>query len=288
MLGSVALGLAGVAWALVRCWRLAAIGSGYKAKILCTAVFAPATISTRVARRRSRRTLLDSCGSSERTSTAIAVPVLFRWWCLRPGSPFTATGWAARSSRSTHNAQPSGDTSAGRDRPHRTSWTVAATPWPLGKAVELAFTEPNPKRLRRTRAVVVAQHGRLIAERYAPGFDRDSPFAGWSLSKSVMSALMGILIGEGRMSLQDAALWPGWRAPDPRASISIEALLRMRSGLRFSEGYSDLSSAVIEMLFSAPDVGSYAVSRPRSLRPEPSGVHERHHNFSRESCVARR
>jgi hypothetical protein len=137
----------------------------------------------------------------------------------------------------------------------------------LGKAVELAFTEPNPKRLRRTRAVVVAQHGRLIAERYAPGFDRDSPFAGWSLSKSVMSALVGILIGEGRMSLQDAALWPEWRAPDPRASINIEDLLRMRSGLQFSEEYSDLSSDVIEMLFSTPDVVSYAVNRPLTAPP---------------------
>ena len=151
------------------------------------------------------------------------------------------------------------------DDSHR--WPVAATPWPLGKAVELAFTEPNPKRLRRTRAVVVAQHGRLIAERYAPGFDRDSPFAGWSLSKSVMSALVGILIGEGGMSLQDAALWQsGARRIRARRSAS-KISLRMRSGLQFSEEHPDLSSDVIEMLFSTPDVVSYAVNRPLTAPP---------------------
>ena len=267
VLGSVALGLAGVAWALVRFWRLAAIGSAYKAKILCTAVFgaghdldprrAPEVSSDSYWILRFFRAHIDR----DRRSVTVSLAG------LRPRLAVYRNGLGSTLVESTHGSTASPAPLPPVAIAHSHRWTVAATPWPLGKAVELAFTEPSPKRLRRTRAVVVAQHGRLIAERYAPGFDRDSPFAGWSLSKSVMSALIGILIGEGRMSLQDAALWPEWRSPDPRASISIEDLLRMRSGLQFSEEYSDLSSDVIEMLFSTPDVVSYAVNRPLTDPP---------------------
>src|SRR5262249_43574307 len=137
----------------------------------------------------------------------------------------------------------------------------------LHRAVERAFTEPNPKRLRRTRAVVVVQDGELVAEQYAPGFDASMPLPGWSMAKSVLNALVGILIGERRLSLQDTALLPQWQPPDPRAAITIEDLLRMRSGLKFSEVYSNFSSDVIEMLFNQPDTAGYAARQPLNFAP---------------------
>jgi hypothetical protein len=37
--------------------------------------------------------------------------------------------------------------------------------------------------------VVVVYDGRLVAERYAPGFHKDLPLLGWSMAKSVSSAV---------------------------------------------------------------------------------------------------
>jgi CubicO group peptidase (beta-lactamase class C family) len=135
----------------------------------------------------------------------------------------------------------------------------------VNRVVDGAFTEPNPKRRRRTRALLVVRDGEIIAERYAAGFSETTPLAGWSMTKSVLNALVGILVGERRLSLNDRALVPEWQPPDPRAGITLEDLLRMRSGLKFSEVYSDFSSDVIEMLFNRPDAAAYAAAQPLAV-----------------------
>ena len=140
----------------------------------------------------------------------------------------------------------------------------------MQRIVDTAFSEPNPTRQRRTRAIVVLRDGEIIAEQYATGFDAHTRLAGWSMAKSVLNALVGILVGEERVSLQAHALLPEWQPPDPRAAIAIEDLLRMRSGLVFSEAYADFSSDVIEMLFNQPDTAGYA-ARHR-VRPGLTGL----------------
>ena len=67
--------------------------------------------------------------------------------------------------------------------------------------LDWAFAEPDPTRMRRTRAVVVVHDGRVIAERYADGFDADTPQLGWSMAKGVVNALVGVLVKEGRLAL---------------------------------------------------------------------------------------
>lgn len=146
-------------------------------------------------------------------------------------------------------------------------WTTAGGSAPLHAVVERAFSEPDPRRRRRTRAVLVVKDGRIVAEQYAAGFTEATPFPGWSMTKSVVGALIGVLVGEGRLALGDRALLPHWRDGDPRAAITVEDLLRMRSGLAFSERYSDFSSDVIRMLFLETDAAAYAASRPLSAPP---------------------
>ena len=98
----------------------------------------------------------------------------------------------------------------------------------LNDALDEAFSEPDPQHLRRTRAVVVVYNGRIIAERYAPGFSHNTALMGWSMAKSVMNALVGILVREGKLSLQDSALVPEWREPnDPRRNITLDHLLQV-------------------------------------------------------------
>ena len=137
----------------------------------------------------------------------------------------------------------------------------------MQRVVEAAFTEPNPKRLRRTRAIVVLRDGEIVAEQYTAGFDAAMPLPGWSMTKSVLNAIIGILVGEQRLSLTDTALLPEWQPPDARAAITLEDLLRMRSGLKFSELYADFSSDVIEMLFNQPDAARYAARQPLDFAP---------------------
>jgi hypothetical protein len=64
----------------------------------------------------------------------------------------------------------------------------------LKAALDGAFAEPDGKPVRRTHAVVIVHNGRVVAERYAAGFGIDTPVHGWSATKSVNNALLGILV----------------------------------------------------------------------------------------------
>ncbi|MBR9989936.1 MAG: serine hydrolase [Gemmatimonadetes bacterium] len=137
----------------------------------------------------------------------------------------------------------------------------------LDAVVADAFTEPDPEAARRTRAIVIVHHGRIIAERYADGYGPDNRFTGWSMTKSVMNALVGILIAEDALHLQAGGLRPEWRAPeDPRGEITLHDLLTMSSGLGFDESYTPTGAAT-RMLFDAHDAA--AVAAASALVHEP-------------------
>ncbi|MEN8159277.1 MAG: serine hydrolase, partial [Myxococcota bacterium] len=157
-----------------------------------------------------------------------------------------------------------------------------ATPWPRGgagpagespptvrDAIARAFEEPgSPRPLRQTQAVVVAKDGRLIAEQYAPGVDPDAPLLSWSMAKSVVMALIGALVLEGRLDPNAPAPVPEWREPgDPRGAITLDQLLRQSSGLTFDETYGAVND-VSRMLFTRPDTGAFAAAFPLAGPPE--------------------
>jgi CubicO group peptidase (beta-lactamase class C family) len=110
------------------------------------------------------------------------------------------------------------------------------------------------------RAIVVVDHGRIVAERYAAGFSATTPLLGWSMTKTVVAGLVGVLVKEGRLALDQSA---GWTAPDGgRERIRIADLLAMSSGLRFNEAYGDVSD-VTRMLYLQPDMAGFARAQPR-------------------------
>ncbi|MQA31922.1 MAG: serine hydrolase [Luteitalea sp.] len=252
------------AWLLARFWRVTAIGAAYKAKVLASTIFG------------TGRTI-DAGRADEVRADSYRALRLFRAH-VDPGSRSVTVSFLGLRPRTAIYRAGLGATLAPPGGLARQSDILlppaSAPPWPEGggsaelrRVVESAFSEPDPGRLRRTRAVVVVHDGRIVAERYAPGFTASTRLPGWSMTKSVLGALIGILVADGRLSLQDRELLPQWRAPDPRAEIRLEDLLRMRSGLRFSEAYSDLSSDVIEMLFNRPDTATYAADQPLSVAP---------------------
>ena len=70
--------------------------------------------------------------------------------------------------------------------------------------------------------MVVVRDGRVIAERYAPGYDIDTQVLGWSATKSVTNALIGILVRQGRLAVEGPAPIAPWADPrDPRHAISV-------------------------------------------------------------------
>ena len=102
----------------------------------------------------------------------------------------------------------------------------------LAAALDRAFAEPEQPPLRHTRAVVVVKDGRVVAERYAEGYGIDTPILGFSATKSVMSALTGILVRKGALKLDEPVPIAAWQgAGDPGRAITVDHLLRHTAGL---------------------------------------------------------
>ena len=121
----------------------------------------------------------------------------------------------------------------------------------LDEAILGAFDSSMEMDSIRTRAVVVIYKDSLIAEKYAKGIDKDTEILGWSMTKSIVNALIGMLVKEGKMNLDDKALFEHWT--DERKDITLKDMLQMQSGLAFEENYAVVSDAT-EMLFKSEDV----------------------------------
>ncbi len=143
---------------------------------------------------------------------------------------------------------------AGQPTPNPTPVLKAA----LARAFGDDLDQPG-RDLLGTRGVVVVRDGRIVAERYAPGFTVATPQLGWSMSKSVASLLTGVLVAQRKVALSDDRLRPEWT--DDRARITIEDLLRMRSGLAWDETY-DLGTTITAMLYDQSDMASFVASQP--------------------------
>ena len=103
----------------------------------------------------------------------------------------------------------------------------------LARAVDALFTGRAED---ETRAVIVVKDGRIVAERYAAGYRENIRFISWSMAKTVTATMIGMLVADGRLRLDEPAPVPAWQRPgDPRGEITLRHLLQMRSGLRHTE-----------------------------------------------------
>jgi CubicO group peptidase (beta-lactamase class C family) len=141
-----------------------------------------------------------------------------------------------------------------------------------GEVIARAFAQPPE--LGETLAIVVVRGGEVVAEQYGPETGPDTTLISWSMAKSITHALVGLLVRDGKLDVAAPAPVPRWQGvDDPRAAITLDHLLHMRSGLGFVEDYvDDEVSDVIEMLFGsgADDVAAYAETC--SLAHEPGAV----------------
>jgi hypothetical protein len=153
---------------------------------------------------------------------------------------------------------------------------VPATPQ-LAAALDRAFAEPEQPPHRHTRAVVVLKDGHVVAERYAEGFGVDTPILGFSSTKSVISALTGILVRKGALTPDKpvpVAAWQG--AGDVRGAITVDHLLRHTAGLAIGSSLEASLGAAFEpvnrMKFMESDMAFYAESLDLATPPAASGI----------------
>ncbi len=254
-------------WTAWQSHHLAGLGSAFAAKYLCSQVFVAGREAAAVAQEdlpAFRSAVLDRVGwqvdTAHRRVRANILGLGARAAQYRPGLGCTLVldGPPAEVTASPPWPSPPND-----DFPQ-----PASPPPALHRVVDAAFDEPDPSRPRRTRAVLVIHRGHILIERYAPGYDVDTRFPGWSMSKSVLNALIGAAVAEGRLRLDAPAPVAAWSTPgDPRSGITVDHLLRMSSGLAFDEDYDNPLSDVIRMLYGSHDMAAFAAARPVIAAP---------------------
>lgn len=128
--------------------------------------------------------------------------------------------------------------------------------------------------LSETRALLIMHKGRIIAERYAPGYDETTPLISWSMAKTVTATLVGLMVADGRLVLDDPAPVEAWQTPgDPRGAITLRHLLHMASGLDHTEGGGEdkpiYEADTTRMLFmdGRDNVALYAEARQLEAQP---------------------
>lgn len=98
----------------------------------------------------------------------------------------------------------------------------------IDKLINLSFSDDA------TQAVVVIKNGKIISEKYADGFDKDSHGTSWSMAKSYYAALIGISLDRGEINNLDEKVSNYLEYfDDNRSQITIRDLLDMSSGLDF-------------------------------------------------------
>lgn len=271
LIGSLLLvfaGIGGVMWFL---WASADVGAAYSAKLMASAVFVAGRTPESVASEelgiipflkytidREAKTV-SAWTVSQRKKTAVYRDGL--GVAIAHDGDIEALRKQARPELLldlNHLAEqpwPNGDAPAFKARPEGIDEAR------LTKVVDQMFEEPSRFHKRRTRAVLVVYDDVIIAERYAAGYGMDQRWPSWSMGKSILHALYGIAVREGKVDIHaPAPLWPD--AGDPRSSITIDMMLRMSSGLAFGEYDFTPPSDLTSMLFLSPDSGGYAARMP--------------------------
>lgn len=161
------------------------------------------------------------------------------------------------------------------------------TPWPYGegaaqsdalsagrravldKAVAAMLTEASedPAKKTNTNALLVAQDGKLVYERYAANFDRNRPQLGWSMTKTLTALVAGVMERDGKLALDAPVGLSAWQGTN-KAAITWRNLLNMAPGLEWTEGgYAAGEDDTTKMLFSQEDQCTWAAAKPLVAQP---------------------
>jgi CubicO group peptidase (beta-lactamase class C family) len=254
----------GTVWLVARPPELLRVGSGYAAKIVCSNVFiagrdADDVLATDVQAPGNPLLRLMRVSVDHQRSRVHAALLGF---IASNDAVYRGDLGCAVTSRP--------DDGEATRRPQAKPIAQASGPWPDGEEFEssqpvAALLSDNALVGDGMRAVVVVRNGRIVAEAYAPGFSKDMPLLGWSMTKTVNAAILGRVMEDGRLALGDRDLLPQWHG-DGRRDITVANLLSMESGLAFDEDYGTVAD-VTRMLYLEDDMAGFAASAPLESPP---------------------
>ncbi|UCI09854.1 serine hydrolase domain-containing protein [Mesorhizobium sp. B1-1-8] len=265
LLGLVVLAVVALfAWLYFAPPELIRVGSGYSAKIVCSNVFIAGRDADQVLAvdvQAPGHPLLKLMKVSVDKERGIVSAGLL--WVLGKSIAVERDGVGCAS-------VPDGDTGKSRQTSLHAAPPAATQPdalWPEGERVD-ASQNPEVSKIVDDqamagigmRAIVVVKNGRIVAERYGDGFSAKTPLLGWSMTKTVNAAIVGTLVKDGKMALDNKGLFAPWKA-DGRAAISLADMMAMSSGLEFNEDYGDVAD-VTRMLYLEPDMARFAGAKP--------------------------
>lgn len=268
LVGLAALVVVAAGWIVAVPPELLRVGTGYAAKIICSNVFIAGRDADEVLREDVQapgHPLLKLVGADVDIEGGVVRTAL-----LGGVAPSYAVHRAGLGCANVDEGQIAVVRQQAAPLPNVTI-ADESLPWPEGEGssagdprladllVDAALIGPS------MRAVIVVKDGRIVGESYGPGFNDRTPLLGWSMTKTVTGALVGLLAGEGRLDLQAQELFPEWSGDD-RREISLSDLLAMQSGLQFNENYGDVTD-VTRMLYLERDMAAYVVSRPAEAKP---------------------
>ncbi len=142
--------------------------------------------------------------------------------------------------------------------------TTTSTPLPkkvyqnnpsISKAISLAMDSEGEWQ-KKTTTFLVVHNDSIIIEAYSKGFDSETEILGWSMTKSILNLLFGMLIKDRVVGLTDKDLFPAWEN-DERKDITIANLLRMDSGLKWTEEYESVCD-ITQGLYKEEDFVAFA------------------------------
>lgn len=119
--------------------------------------------------------------------------------------------------------------------------------------LEVAFENAFKDAEQKTRSLLVIHKNQIIGERYIDGFTKDTKILGWSMTKSILATLYGILEYQDKIDIDYKPFSDEIRMKNPKTNITLDHLLRMQSGLEWDENYFKISD-VTRMLFLDSDM----------------------------------
>ena len=150
--------------------------------------------------------------------------------------------------------------------------TAAVVPLPQGDSAVCARLEPIAKAFVDDRAYsghpfafVVLHKGGVVAERYDKGISPDTKLLGWSMAKSFVNALVGIMVTDSLVDIHAPLPIAEWQ-DDDRKTITLHDLMQMQSGQAWNEDYGARSDVNV-MLHCEEDMGRYALQKPLEHKP---------------------
>jgi CubicO group peptidase (beta-lactamase class C family) len=125
----------------------------------------------------------------------------------------------------------------------------AVSPLPKGAEAVLPPEVGPWVQARGVTGLVVLQGGQLVHESYYQGTGPEDLRISWSVAKSLLSALFGIVEAEGKIaSLDDAVeVYAPLLKGSAYEGVSIRDVLTMSSGVAFNEDYLDFNSDINRM-----------------------------------------